>query len=36
MGNYYSPSNGESSMILLHMELFEDKDIYLIDEPEKV
>lgn len=34
-GNYYSPSNGESSMILLHMELTEDRDIYLIDEPEK-
>ncbi len=31
----YSPSNGESSMILLHKELVEDKDIYLIDEPEK-
>nr|WP_067062005.1 hypothetical protein [Mucilaginibacter sp. L294] len=34
-GNHYSPSNGESSMILLHKELIEDKDIYLIDEPEK-
>lgn len=34
-GNIYSPSNGESSMILLHRELKEDKDIYLIDEPEK-
>lgn len=31
----YNPSQGESSMILLHMELLEDKDIYLIDEPEK-
>jgi predicted ATPase len=31
----YSPSNGESSMILLHKELVEEKDIYLIDEPEK-
>ncbi|MCL2290450.1 MAG: hypothetical protein FWC34_07085 [Bacteroidetes bacterium] len=31
----YNPSNGESSMILLHKELFVDKDIYLIDEPEK-
>ncbi|MDV2445562.1 hypothetical protein CMV00_17430 [Elizabethkingia anophelis] len=31
----YNPSNGESSMILLHQELLEDKDIYLIDEPEK-
>ncbi len=34
-GTVYSPSNGESSMILLHKELAEDKDIYLIDEPEK-
>lgn len=31
----YGPSNGESSMILLHKELTEDKAIYLIDEPEK-
>jgi len=34
-GNLYHPSNGESSMILLHKELMEDKEIYLIDEPEK-
>lgn len=34
-GKIYSPSNGESSMILLHKELAEDKDIYIIDEPEK-
>lgn len=34
-GLFYSPSNGESSMILLHMELTDNKDIYLIDEPEK-
>lgn len=34
-GKSYNPSNGESSMILLHKELIEDKDIYLIDEPEK-
>ncbi|MBS1686600.1 MAG: hypothetical protein JSS76_17815 [Bacteroidetes bacterium] len=34
-GNDYRPSNGESSMILLHRELSEEKDIYLIDEPEK-
>lgn len=31
----YSPSNGESSMVLLHNELNQDKEIYLIDEPEK-
>ena len=34
-GKAYSPSNGESSMILLHKELTDDKEIYLIDEPEK-
>lgn len=34
-GVEYRPSNGESSMVLLHRELKEDKDIYLIDEPEK-
>jgi len=32
---YYVPSNGESSMVLLHNELMKDKEIYLIDEPEK-
>lgn len=31
----YTPSNGESSMVLLHNELKKDKEIYLIDEPEK-
>lgn len=31
----YNPSNGESSMVLLQKELLEDKEIYLIDEPEK-
>lgn len=34
-GNAYTPSNGESSMVLLHNELKKDKPIYLIDEPEK-
>lgn len=34
-GNVYTPSNGESSMVLLHNELMIDKEIYLIDEPEK-
>ena len=34
-GTIYSPSNGESSMILLHKELADDKEIYLVDEPEK-
>jgi len=32
---YYTPSTGESSMILLQNEFAEEKDIYLIDEPEK-
>lgn len=32
---FYTPSNGESSMVLLHNELMTDKEIYLIDEPEK-
>lgn len=31
----YSPSSGESSMLLLHKELSEEKDVYLLDEPEK-
>lgn len=31
----YKPSNGESAMILLRHELSENKEIYLIDEPEK-
>lgn len=31
----YRPSSGESSMLLLHNELSEDKDIYFLDEPEK-
>jgi hypothetical protein len=31
----YHPSSGESSMVLLHNELSKDREIYLIDEPEK-
>ncbi|WP_054850731.1 hypothetical protein [Olleya sp. ITB9] len=34
-GEQYTPSTGESSMVLLHNELMEDKEIYLVDEPEK-
>ncbi|MFW2477440.1 MAG: hypothetical protein ACN4EP_11015 [Sediminibacterium sp.] len=34
-GNSYEPSNGESSMILLFKEFQVEKDIFLIDEPEK-
>jgi predicted ATPase len=31
----YKPSTGESSMLLLHKELKGDKDVYILDEPEK-
>ena len=31
----YEPSTGESSMLLLHKELIEGKDVYILDEPEK-
>jgi predicted ATPase len=34
-GEGYSPSNGECSMLNLHSELAEDKEIYLLDEPER-
>ncbi|MRR57831.1 MAG: hypothetical protein EG824_06425 [Deltaproteobacteria bacterium] len=34
-GEVYSPSNGECSMLNLHSELAEDKDVYLLDEPER-
>ena len=34
-GDEYKPSTGEASMILLHRELIEDKDVYILDEPEK-
>ena len=34
-GEKYKPSTGEASMILLHRELSEDKEIYILDEPEK-
>ncbi len=34
-GKKYEPSTGEESMILLHRELREEKDIYILDEPEK-
>lgn len=34
-GESYDPSTGESSMLLLHKELKEDKDVYILDEPEK-
>ncbi len=31
----YEPSNGEASMVMLQKELGEDKDVYILDEPEK-
>jgi predicted ATPase len=34
-GSNYSPSNGEVSMLLLQNELSLDKDVYILDEPEK-
>jgi len=34
-GREYKPSTGESSMLLLQSELGEDKDVYIVDEPEK-
>ena len=34
-GAVYKPSNGESSMLLLHNELRSEKDVYILDEPEK-
>ena len=34
-GDVYSPSNGECSMLNLHNELAADKQVYLLDEPER-
>jgi predicted ATPase len=34
-GRPYSPSSGEASMVMLQKELEEDKDVYILDEPEK-
>ena len=31
----YEPSSGEESMVMLHKELEEEKDIYILDEPER-
>ncbi len=31
----YRPSSGEASMVMLQKELGEDKDVYILDEPEK-
>lgn len=34
-GNTYSPSSGESSMVMLQKELGMDKEVYILDEPER-
>lgn len=34
-GVQYSPSSGEASMVMLQKELGTDKDIYILDEPER-
>ncbi len=31
----YTPSSGEASMVMLQKELGDDKDVYILDEPEK-
>lgn len=34
-GHPYSPSSGESSMVMLQKELGTDKEVYILDEPER-
>ena len=34
-GDEYEPSKGEDSMLNLHAELAEEKDVYILDEPDK-
>jgi len=34
-GHQYSPSSGEASMVMLQKELGTDKDVYILDEPER-
>ncbi|QEG40412.1 hypothetical protein [Roseimaritima ulvae] len=34
-GQRYTPSSGEASMVMLQRELGEDKEIYILDEPER-
>ncbi len=34
-GNPYSPSSGEASMVMLQKELETDKEVYILDEPER-
>lgn len=35
LGEYYKPSDGEKIMLILHKKIFEDADVYLLDEPER-
>lgn len=35
LGEYYKPSDGEKIMLILHKKLYEDADVYLLDEPER-
>jgi len=34
-GNRYTPSSGEASMVMLHKELETDKEVFILDEPER-
>ncbi len=34
-GHPYSPSSGEASMVMLNKELETDKEVYILDEPER-
>ena len=34
-GEPYSPSSGEASMVMLHKELATEKEVYILDEPER-
>jgi len=34
-GTEYTPSSGEASMVMLQKELGTDKDVYILDEPER-
>ena len=35
LGEYYKPSDGEKIMLILHKKIYEDADVYLLDEPER-
>ncbi len=34
-GEYYKPSDGEKIMLILHKKIYEEADVYLLDEPER-